>query len=175
VTVFPGEIYRAPRSWAERSYHKLIYWNEVDKGGLRRVGAARTRQYRNPSSIQIAALAQERCPYPHARRGNIDWTSKAQSSRSCHRSRRVVDRRGPPPFASLPPNFFAMQEGSRFRLPSIGAWRMARPETPMIWVNTERSSRGPCETAGLPTRTHRRHPSCGRARFSFARSWPGSA
>ena len=33
VTVFPGEIYRAPRSWAERSFHKLIYWNEVDKGG----------------------------------------------------------------------------------------------------------------------------------------------
>jgi pimeloyl-ACP methyl ester carboxylesterase len=33
VTVFPGEIYRAPRSWAERSYHKLIYWNEVNKGG----------------------------------------------------------------------------------------------------------------------------------------------
>jgi len=33
VTVFPGEIYRAPRSWAERTYHKLIYWHEVDKGG----------------------------------------------------------------------------------------------------------------------------------------------
>jgi pimeloyl-ACP methyl ester carboxylesterase len=33
VTVFPGEIYRAPRSWSERSYHKLIYWNEVAKGG----------------------------------------------------------------------------------------------------------------------------------------------
>jgi pimeloyl-ACP methyl ester carboxylesterase len=33
VTVFPGEIYRAPRSWAERSYHKLIYWHEVDTGG----------------------------------------------------------------------------------------------------------------------------------------------
>jgi pimeloyl-ACP methyl ester carboxylesterase len=33
VTVFPGEIYRAPRSWAEQSFHKLIYWNEVDKGG----------------------------------------------------------------------------------------------------------------------------------------------
>ncbi len=33
VTVFPGEIYRAPRSWAERSYHKLIYFHEVDKGG----------------------------------------------------------------------------------------------------------------------------------------------
>jgi len=33
VTVFPGEIYQAPRSWAERSYHNLVYWNEVDKGG----------------------------------------------------------------------------------------------------------------------------------------------
>ncbi|GCE21297.1 epoxide hydrolase family protein [Dictyobacter kobayashii] len=33
VTVFPGEIYRAPRSWAERAYHNLIYFNEVNKGG----------------------------------------------------------------------------------------------------------------------------------------------
>jgi pimeloyl-ACP methyl ester carboxylesterase len=33
VTVFPGEIYRAPRSWAELCYRKLVYWNEVDKGG----------------------------------------------------------------------------------------------------------------------------------------------
>ncbi|MFC0104735.1 alpha/beta fold hydrolase, partial [Kibdelosporangium aridum] len=33
ITVFPGEIYRAPRSWAERAYHELIYFNEVDKGG----------------------------------------------------------------------------------------------------------------------------------------------
>ncbi len=33
VTVFPGEIYQAPRSWADRAYHKLIYWNEVDNGG----------------------------------------------------------------------------------------------------------------------------------------------
>jgi len=33
VTVFPGEIYRAPRSWAERAYRKLIYWHEVDTGG----------------------------------------------------------------------------------------------------------------------------------------------
>jgi pimeloyl-ACP methyl ester carboxylesterase len=33
VTVFPGEIYRAPRTWAARAYPKLIYFNEVDKGG----------------------------------------------------------------------------------------------------------------------------------------------
>jgi pimeloyl-ACP methyl ester carboxylesterase len=33
VTVFPGEIYRAPRSWTQRAYRNLIYFNEVDKGG----------------------------------------------------------------------------------------------------------------------------------------------
>ncbi len=33
VSVFPGENYQAPRSWAARAYHKLIYFNELDKGG----------------------------------------------------------------------------------------------------------------------------------------------
>jgi len=33
VTIFPGEIYLAPRSWTERAYHNLIYYNQVDKGG----------------------------------------------------------------------------------------------------------------------------------------------
>ncbi|WP_328326928.1 epoxide hydrolase [Kribbella sp. NBC_00382] len=33
ITVFPGEIYQTPRSWADRAYHDLIYFNEVDKGG----------------------------------------------------------------------------------------------------------------------------------------------
>ncbi|MCE9578052.1 MAG: epoxide hydrolase [Deltaproteobacteria bacterium] len=33
ITVFPGEIYRAPKSWAEQAYHKLIYFHAVDKGG----------------------------------------------------------------------------------------------------------------------------------------------
>ncbi len=33
MTVFPGEQYQAPRSWAERAYPNLIYFNEVDKGG----------------------------------------------------------------------------------------------------------------------------------------------
>jgi pimeloyl-ACP methyl ester carboxylesterase len=32
-TVFPGEIFQAPRSWAEKVYPNLIYFNEVDKGG----------------------------------------------------------------------------------------------------------------------------------------------
>ncbi len=33
VTVFPDEIYAAPRSWAERAYPNLIYFNKVAKGG----------------------------------------------------------------------------------------------------------------------------------------------
>jgi len=33
VSVFPGENYEAPRSWTERAYHKLIYYNQPDKGG----------------------------------------------------------------------------------------------------------------------------------------------
>src|SRR5215217_2121750 len=33
VTVFPGEQYQAPRSWAERAYPNLIHFNEVDRGG----------------------------------------------------------------------------------------------------------------------------------------------
>jgi pimeloyl-ACP methyl ester carboxylesterase len=33
VTVFPGEQYQAPRSWAEQAYPNLIYFSEVDKGG----------------------------------------------------------------------------------------------------------------------------------------------
>jgi pimeloyl-ACP methyl ester carboxylesterase len=33
VTVFPDELYPAPRSWAEKAYPQLIHFNEVDEGG----------------------------------------------------------------------------------------------------------------------------------------------
>jgi pimeloyl-ACP methyl ester carboxylesterase len=33
LTVFPDELYPAPRSWAEQAYPKLIRFNEVDVGG----------------------------------------------------------------------------------------------------------------------------------------------
>ncbi|PWU01610.1 MAG: multidrug MFS transporter [Bacteroidetes bacterium] len=33
VTVFPDEIYAAPKSWTEKAYSKLIYFNRVEKGG----------------------------------------------------------------------------------------------------------------------------------------------
>src|SRR5262245_53289416 len=32
-TVFPGEIFQAPRSWAEKVYPNLTYFNEAEKGG----------------------------------------------------------------------------------------------------------------------------------------------
>src|SRR5918999_1562954 len=32
-TTFPGEIFRAPRSWVEQSYPSLSYFNEADRGG----------------------------------------------------------------------------------------------------------------------------------------------
>jgi pimeloyl-ACP methyl ester carboxylesterase len=34
ISVFPDELYQAPRSWAERAYpHNLIYYNQLDRGG----------------------------------------------------------------------------------------------------------------------------------------------
>jgi pimeloyl-ACP methyl ester carboxylesterase len=32
-TTFPGEIFRAPRSWVEKGYPTLTYFHEADKGG----------------------------------------------------------------------------------------------------------------------------------------------
>jgi len=32
-TTFPGEIWRTPRSWVEKAYPNVVYFNEVDKGG----------------------------------------------------------------------------------------------------------------------------------------------
>lgn len=33
ITVFPGEVYRAPETWARRAYRNLAYFNEAEKGG----------------------------------------------------------------------------------------------------------------------------------------------
>ncbi len=32
-SVFPEEVYQAPRSWTERAYRNLIHFNELPKGG----------------------------------------------------------------------------------------------------------------------------------------------
>jgi len=33
LSIFPDELYEAPRSWAERAYPKLIHYNRLDRGG----------------------------------------------------------------------------------------------------------------------------------------------
>jgi pimeloyl-ACP methyl ester carboxylesterase len=33
VSVFPDELFRAPRSWTEQAYPNLVHFNEVDRGG----------------------------------------------------------------------------------------------------------------------------------------------
>jgi pimeloyl-ACP methyl ester carboxylesterase len=33
VSVFPEEVYQAPRSWTERAYHNLVHFNALSKGG----------------------------------------------------------------------------------------------------------------------------------------------
>ena len=33
LSIFPDELYAAPRSWAERAYPNLIYYNTLDRGG----------------------------------------------------------------------------------------------------------------------------------------------
>jgi len=33
VSVFPEEVYQAPRSWTERAYSKLLHYNRLDRGG----------------------------------------------------------------------------------------------------------------------------------------------
>ncbi|MFL5701928.1 MAG: epoxide hydrolase, partial [Ktedonobacteraceae bacterium] len=33
LSIFPDELYEAPRTWAERAYPNLIYYNTLDRGG----------------------------------------------------------------------------------------------------------------------------------------------
>ena len=33
VSAFPGENYQAPKSWTEKAYHNLIYFNKPETGG----------------------------------------------------------------------------------------------------------------------------------------------
>ncbi|HEV8694785.1 MAG TPA: hypothetical protein VGQ93_11485 [Lysobacter sp.] len=33
VSVFPDELYQAPKSWSEKAYPKLVHYNRLPKGG----------------------------------------------------------------------------------------------------------------------------------------------
>jgi hypothetical protein len=32
-SIFPKEIFRSSRRWAEKRFRQLVYWNELDRGG----------------------------------------------------------------------------------------------------------------------------------------------
>jgi epoxide hydrolase len=33
ASIFPKEIFRCSRRWAEKRFQKLVYWNELERGG----------------------------------------------------------------------------------------------------------------------------------------------
>jgi hypothetical protein len=58
-TTFPGEIVATPRSWVEKAYPTLTYFNRGRQGRpLRRLGGARTVRNRDPRRVPNAALAE---------------------------------------------------------------------------------------------------------------------
>jgi len=62
VSVFPDEIYAAPRSWTEQAYPKLIHYNKARPGrpfrGLGTAGAALRRVARRAAAAQAVDLRQ---------------------------------------------------------------------------------------------------------------------
>jgi hypothetical protein len=58
-TVFPGEVFRAPGSRAEKSYPSPTYFNEVDRGG--HFAAWTIRTYLRIRCARQAALGRGRC------------------------------------------------------------------------------------------------------------------
>jgi pimeloyl-ACP methyl ester carboxylesterase len=64
-TTFPGEIWRTPRSWAEKSYPTLTYFNEVDRGGH---FAAWEEPELFATEVRAAFRPMRRSPIPEPRR-----------------------------------------------------------------------------------------------------------
>ena len=57
VTVFPGEIYRAPKSWAQRAYPNADLLQPGGQGRpLRGLGTAGTLRGRDPRGVQSPAV-----------------------------------------------------------------------------------------------------------------------
>jgi hypothetical protein len=57
ITVFPGEIYRAPRGWAQHCYHGLMYFHEVDKSGHFAAWEEPAVRRRDTRGVPVTALA----------------------------------------------------------------------------------------------------------------------
>src|SRR5215470_11987331 len=85
-TVSPGEVFQAPRSWVEKSYPSLTYFNEVDRGG--HFAAWTIRTYRRIRCARQAALGRGRC-------GRATHGPQATSSHGYKQSLRTLSTGGP--------------------------------------------------------------------------------
>ena len=56
VTVFPGEIYCAPRSWTERCYHNLIYFNKARTAAISQLGNSQKSSHSEGTRAAFSAL-----------------------------------------------------------------------------------------------------------------------
>ena len=82
-TTFPGEIFRAPRSWVEQAYPTLTYFNEVDKGG-------------HFAAWEEPELFSRRSGRPSGHSGNTSRGRWASARRPPGTRRRSVDDRDRP-------------------------------------------------------------------------------
>ena len=63
VSVFPDELYQAPRSWAEKAYPKLIHYNKLDKGGhFAAWEQPQALRRRGPHRVPVASLDGDAAP-----------------------------------------------------------------------------------------------------------------
>ena len=86
ITVFPGESYQAPRSWAERAYPSLNHYNQVDKGGhFAAWEQPEPLRRRDTRGIQIPSPRQERSPQSRAHRSTAPRTIAGQRPRGGRR------------------------------------------------------------------------------------------
>jgi hypothetical protein len=58
VTVFPGELYQAPETWARRAFRNLVYFHEADKGGTSRRG--NSLSFSAPSCVRRSSRCVKR-------------------------------------------------------------------------------------------------------------------
>ena len=60
VSSYPNEIYAAPRSWTEKAYPKLIYYNQASqRHSLRGLGTTGAFHEGTSRCVQIAAVGEE--------------------------------------------------------------------------------------------------------------------
>ena len=80
VSVFPEEVYQAPRSWTERAYHNLIHFNAArQRRALCGLGTAAALLRRGTRGLQIAALSKSMSGREgDHRRGADGWRCGAQ-------------------------------------------------------------------------------------------------